>query len=194
MNYCLTSNHHPSVDANFINAIGFGGFKLTFGSWSQGIYSVPLSDITTPSAALPGSHLAGSGGRPAEGGFLYKPPSSDFYYLFFSYGEVPTNGLQSDGGEYRVLVGRSSSPSGPFKGKGGRDLTLDVTDPPAGTVVLASHDNVYAPGGQSIFRDPVSNRDVMVYHYQPLDGPIGGPSYLGINYLSFSSGWPVVVS
>ena len=143
---------------------------------------------------------------------MYKPPSSDFYYLFFSYGEVPTNGLQSNGGEYRVLVGRSSSPSGPFKGKGGRDLTLDVTDPPAGTVVLASHDNVYAPGGtcsvalvpcgsgmtmfvgQSIFHDPVSGRDVMAYYYaRRNDTPVGGTTYLGINYLDFSSGWPVLV-
>ena len=81
---------------------------------------------------------------------------------------------------------------GPFYGGAGNQLTLDL-DPPTGNVILGSHDNVYAPGGQSIFRDPVSNRDVMVYHYQKLDGPIGGPSYLGINYLSFTSGWPVVV-
>ena len=48
--------------------------------------------------------------------------------------------------------------------------------------------------GQSVFHDPISNRDVMVYHYVPDDAPIGGPSYLGINYLDFSSGWPVVLS
>ena len=48
--------------------------------------------------------------------------------------------------------------------------------------------------GQSVFLDPISNRDVIVYHYELYDGPIGGPSYLGINYLDFSSGWPVVVS
>lgn len=48
--------------------------------------------------------------------------------------------------------------------------------------------------GQSVFADPVSGRDVIVYHYVKLSDPIGGPSYLGINYLDFSSGWPVVVS
>ena len=48
--------------------------------------------------------------------------------------------------------------------------------------------------GQSVFHDPISNRDVMVYHYVPNDAPIGGPSYLGINYLDFSSGWPVVLN
>lgn len=48
--------------------------------------------------------------------------------------------------------------------------------------------------GQSVFLDPVSKRDVMVYHYVKASDAIGGASYLGINYLDFSSGWPVVVS
>lgn len=46
--------------------------------------------------------------------------------------------------------------------------------------------------GQSVYLDPVSGRDIIVYHYVPNDA-FGGPSYLGINYLDFSSGWPVVV-
>ena len=90
-----------------------------------------------------------------------------------------------------MLVGRGTSPSGPFVGQLGNDITLNLT-PPTGTLVLGSHDNIYAPGGQSVFNDPVSGRDVMVYHYVPNDA-FGGPSYLGINYLDFSSGWPVVV-
>ena len=90
-----------------------------------------------------------------------------------------------------MLVGRSSSPSGPFVGQAGNAITENLS-PPTGTLVLGSHDNVYAPGGQSVYFDPVSGRDVMVYHYVPNDA-FGGPSYLGINYLDFSSGWPVVV-
>lgn len=87
-----------------------------------------------------------------------------------------------------MLVGRGTSVTGPFVDQNGNDLTRSG----AGTLVLGSHDNVYAPGGQSIYRDPVSNRDVIVYHYIPND-KFGGPSYLGINYLDFSSDWPVVV-
>ena len=94
------------------------------------------------------------------------------------------------GKEYKVRVGRSESSSGPFVDKDGRPLTEKEG---TGSIVLGSHDNVYAPGGQSIFHDPVSNRDVIVYHYIPND-KFGGPSYLGINYLDFSSGWPVVVA
>ena len=90
-----------------------------------------------------------------------------------------------------MLVGRGTGPSGPFVGQLGNEITLNLT-PPTGSLVLGSHDNIYAPGGQSIFLDPMSGRDVMVYHYVP-NNSFGGPSYLGINYLDFSSGWPVVV-
>lgn len=78
---------------------------------------------------------------------------------------------------------------GPFYDQNGSILT----NANAGTLVLGSHDNVYAPGGQSVIRDPVSGRDVMVYHYIPND-QYPTNSVLGINYLDFSSGWPVVVN
>jgi len=48
--------------------------------------------------------------------------------------------------------------------------------------------------GQSILRDPVSGKDVIVYHYIPKSAPVGSDSFLGMNYLDFSSGWPVLVS
>ena len=90
-----------------------------------------------------------------------------------------------------MLVGRSENVSGPYVDKDGHKLTQDLK-PPTGLLVLGSHGNIYAPGGQSIFEDPTSGRDVMVYHYVP-NNSYGGPSYLGINYLDFSSDWPVVV-
>lgn len=90
-----------------------------------------------------------------------------------------------------MLVGRSKSVSGPFLDMDGNDLTK-AASPPTGTLILGSHDNIYAPGGQSVYSDPVSGRDIIVYHYVPKDR-YGGPSYLGINYLNFTSGWPVAV-
>ena len=85
-------------------------------------------------------------------------------------------------------MGRSHNISGPYVDESGNKLTQSHS----GSLVLGSHDNIYAPGGQSIFEDPVSGRDVMVYHYVP-NNSYGGPSYLGVNYLDFSSEWPVVV-
>ena len=176
---------------------------------------MPLNTISSTAEAPPGTHLAGYNGRRAEGSFTYKPASSPYYFEFFSDGITPFIGVSFSrslpfvsphanftsitqdtdrppaGQEYKVLVGRGSSPSGPFLDQSGNDITLDL-DPPTGTLVLGSHDNIYAPGGQSLFFDPVSGRDVIVYHYVPNDA-FGGPSYLGINYVDFSSGWPVIV-
>ncbi|KZV63717.1 glycoside hydrolase family 43 protein [Peniophora sp. CONT] len=185
---------YNAIDPNLID---WNGLKLSFGSYWNGMYQIGLwPDVATQASALPGTHLAGLNGRPAEGGFTYKSPASSYYFFFFSDGITPLEGASSRpaaGVEYKVLVGRSDGAMGPYYDQAGQAL-VNNQSPITGTLVLGSHDNVYAPGGQSVFRDPVSNRDVIVYHYQPLNGPIGGPSYLGINYLDFSSGWPVIVA
>ncbi|KZW02837.1 endo-1,5-alpha-L-arabinosidase [Exidia glandulosa HHB12029] len=183
-----------AIDPNLVKDKD-GKLSLVFGSWWNGMYEVPLKNVKTPAKALPGTHLAGSSGRAAEGGFVYKSPDSDWWFMFFSEGKTPLGGETTrppKGKEYRVRVGRSKSPSGPFVDKTGDKLTVNMS-PPSGWPILESHDNVYAPGGQSLFRDPVSKRDVIVYHYVKKNEKPGGPSYLGINYVDFKSGWPVLV-
>ena len=66
-------------------------------------------------------------------------------------------------------------------------MLLEVRCMPFGV----KQDIIAAMAGQSIFHDPVSKRDVMAYHYVKKDAPEG--SYLGLNYLDFSSDWPKVV-
>ncbi|KAF8830257.1 hypothetical protein HHX47_DHR2000452 [Lentinula edodes] len=191
----VTGDVFNAIDPNIID--DSVGLQLTFGSYWDGIYQVGLwPGVNDQASPTPGTHLAGYSGRPAEAGFVYKPASQPYYYGFFSDGITPLIGATSRpaaGAEYKVLVGRGAVGQGPFYDELGNDITLNLT-PATGTLVLGSHDNVYAPGGQSVFADPVSGRDVIVYHYVKLSDPIGGPSYLGINYLDFSSGWPVVVS
>ncbi len=86
----------------------------------------------------------------------------------------------------QVFVGRSTSAHGPFLDKAGKDLRQT-----GGTLVLASHGNVYAPGGQSIFTDSKSGKDVFVYHYVPVNS--AQPSSdafatLWLNAIDWSSG------
>lgn len=45
-----------------------------------------------------------------------------------------------------MLVGRGDNAMGPWYAQPGNQLTEDLS-PPVGTLVLGSHDNVYAPGG-----------------------------------------------
>ena len=56
--------------------------------------------------------------------------------------------------------------------------------------MLASHGNVYAPGGQAVFTDARSGRDVFVYHYIPANGsrPYDEAfASLGLNGIDWSS-------
>ncbi|KAH7105068.1 glycoside hydrolase family 43 protein [Auriculariales sp. MPI-PUGE-AT-0066] len=187
----------PGDPANAIDPnLFFDGDKMwmTYGSYWNGMYRLPMKDMMTLDGDLPGTHTAGANGRPAEGGFLYRPPGSQWIYFLFSDGVTPLGGATSNpapGEEYKVRVGRAETMDGPFLGPQGVDLTVDNRQ--SGYLLLGSHDNVYAPGGQSLFWDPTANMTVMGYHYVKASEPIGSPSYLGINYVSFESGWPEVV-
>jgi arabinan endo-1,5-alpha-L-arabinosidase len=84
------------------------------------------------------------------------------HYLFFSSGQCC--GLDQDrprsGEEYTIRVCRSvEGPLGPFTDKSGKKCVDG-----GGTVVLPSHDWVYAPGGQGVINDP-EHGVVLYYHY-----------------------------
>ncbi|KAG7085955.1 hypothetical protein E1B28_003483 [Marasmius oreades] len=192
----VTSKPGDVFNAIDPDLIDYNGLKLSFGSYWNGIYQIGIwPDVNNPASPTPGTHLAGGNGRPAEGGTTFKPEDSPYWFHFFSDGVTPLAGSTSrppPGEEYKVRVGRGTGGMGPFVGQLGFALT-ETRDPPTGSLVLGSHDNIYAPGGQSIFKDPVSGRYVMAYHYVRNNDTVGGQSYLGINFLDFSSGWPVVV-
>ncbi|KAF9261023.1 glycoside hydrolase family 43 protein [Marasmius fiardii PR-910] len=181
-----------AIDPDLIND---NGLKLSFGSHVQGIFQISIGpDVNNPASPTPGTHLAGGKNRGVEGGTTFKPDNSSFWFHFFSDGvTLFGNGRPPAGGEYKVRVGRGTSGMGPFVGQLGHALT-EQRDPPTGTVILASHDDVYAPGGQSIFKDPISGRYVIVYHYVRNSANDDSKAFLGINFLDFSSGWPVVVA
>lgn len=180
-----------AIDPNVIRVNGT--LKLQFGSHMDGLFQIDMWDFKKPKSKLPGRKLAGYNGRPhMEGGFMYKPPASPYYFYFFSDGiTLFDNGRPAPGDEYMVRVGRSKSPHGPFLDKSGNNIAKKASKL-TGTIVLRSHDNVYAPGGQSLFRDTVSKRDVIAYHY--VSKKLGGGAKLGLNYVDFSSGWPKIAN
>lgn len=98
---------------------------------------------------------------------------------------LPARPPPADPRRPQVFVGRSASAHGPFLDKNGRDLRST-----GGTLVLASHGNVYAPGGQSVFTDSKSGKDVFVYHYVPVSSPTpysDAYASLGLNAIDWSS-------
>jgi arabinan endo-1,5-alpha-L-arabinosidase len=82
---------------------------------------------------------------------------------------------------YRIIVGRSTSITGPYTDRGGIALTSG-----GGTIVLSAHGNINGPGGESVFTD--TDGAILVYQYY--DGNNSGYPTLGVNVLAWTSdGW-----
>lgn len=156
-----------------------GNAWLVFGSWSSGIQIVPVDNATgVPTGAACTQLAYHPSGTGIEGSYIY--PHGGYYYLFASI-DTCCNGVSST---YRIIVGRSSSITGPYTDRGGLALTQG-----GGTILLSAHGNINGPGGESVFSD--TDGDVLVYHYY--DGNNGGDPALGINLLAWTSdGWPYV--
>ncbi|HVJ08093.1 MAG TPA: family 43 glycosylhydrolase [Acidisarcina sp.] len=165
----------PFVDAS-------GNRWLVFGSWEDGIHVIQLDPATgLRLSSNPTIYNIAQRGLPSageEGPFIY--PFNGWYYYFASI-NVCCSGNSST---YRIIVGRSKSPTGPYLDRGGLDLMQG-----GGTILLSAHGNVNGPGGQSVFTD--GSQPTLVYHYY--DGNNNGWPALGINRLGLDAdGWPYV--
>ncbi|KAF9027520.1 glycoside hydrolase family 43 protein [Hymenopellis radicata] len=169
-----TSSGYNAIDPNLL--VDGSNWYLSFGSFWTGIKIESVS----PSTGLATSGITGIAQRTANSGAIeasaiYKFGS--FYYLFTSWDTC----CQGTSSTYNIRVGRSTSPTSGYVDASGVALTAG-----GGTLVLGTHGNIYGPGGQDIMTD--GDGPILVYHYYTSSG-----SFLGINRLDFSSGWPVVV-
>ncbi|CAE6468438.1 unnamed protein product, partial [Rhizoctonia solani] len=168
-----SSNDYNAIDPGLI--IDGSNWWLTFGSFWTGIKLVQLGSSTGKPST---STIYSIAQRTANGGAIEAPvivKNGSYYYLFTSWDKC-CSGTSST---YNVRVGRSTSITGPYVDQSGVALTSG-----GGTLVLASHDSIIGPGGQSVFQD--TDAWVIDYHYYTSSG-----SWLGMNLLDFSSGWPV---
>jgi arabinan endo-1,5-alpha-L-arabinosidase len=126
-----------------------------------------------------------------EGPFIYpKVVNGTQYYYYFA----PINPCCSATSPYRILYGRSTSPTGPYLDRGGVPL-YNANGSGGGTILLSAHGHIVGPGGQSVFTDVGADGSkslsTLVYHYY--DGNNNGTPMLGINRILFTSdGWPYV--
>jgi arabinan endo-1,5-alpha-L-arabinosidase len=154
---------------------------LTLGSYWSGIKLVQLDPATfkpvgdKPSlislATRPDSHAV-------EAPFLIRHGA--LYYLFVSFDKC-CRGVNST---YRVMVGRSTSLTGPYLDREGRSL-LDG----GGTELLASQGRVKGPGHNAVLHD--GRQDWLIHHFY--DADFHGAQTLQIRPLRWSAGgWPEV--
>ena len=170
-----SADNFNAIDPNlYVDAQG--RWWLAFGSFWSGIKLVQLDPAT--GRRLDGTlrSIAGRGGGAIEAPFVFRRGS--WYYQYVSF-DLCCRGASST---YRVMVGRSTSPTGPFLDRNGTDMLAG-----GGTQILASHGSVHGPGHQAVLAD--SDGDYLVYHYYADNGA----SLLGINRIGYDAGgWPYV--
>lgn len=209
-----SSNGYNILDASLLvtpsNDTTPERYYLSFGSYYEGLYQTELDnpmDLQTNVSVDQMNHLEvnNTGAHSTEGSFQWAWPTDGSaptkYYLFFSSGQCckfKQMGVPPAGDEYKIMVCRADTPTGPFVDKDGKSCLTDN----GGTLVLGSHDTVYAPGGQGVMYSDEVNSTVLYYHYTPQSTPgsqqpdlnVGdNGDYFGWNRLMFDDqGWPAV--
>ena len=197
------SDNYNLIDPNIFRQRTDAPIYFSFGSAWKGIFQTTLNADGTaqePSSSIDNIAYNSTGPYFVEGSFQFWWPDAagvPHFYFFFSSGaccNLPPN-LAAPGDEYKVMVCRSDSPTGPFHDQAGKDCLTEN----GGTLVLGSHDNVYAPGGQGVIFDAETMKSpLLCYHY--VDTSLGDSAYayenfkFGSNFLDFGSGWPVVTT
>jgi arabinan endo-1,5-alpha-L-arabinosidase len=143
---------------NAIDAAPFqdedGRAYLVWGSFFGGIFLAEL-DPNTGKLKDDAEHRLvahrAAGNNAVEAPFLSR--RGDFYYLWISWDSCCA-GAEST---YKIMIGRSESPTGPFLDHTGRDLVMG-----GGTLVLANHDVWRGPAHNSFVS--ASNGDWIAHH------------------------------
>lgn len=189
----LVMESRPGIEAfNAIDAEALidteGRHWLFFGSYFAGIQLIELDPAT-------GHLLEGASPRTVACNRIEPNNAIEgaavcfrkgFYYLFVSYG-LAAQGVAST---YRIMVGRSRSPQGPYVDAHG----VDMVD--GGHVnVLKSSAPMFAPGHCDVFGDELG-RYWMPYHFYDgraywMDGKWGMPTLQIRELLWSEDGWPL---
>ncbi|WP_434739600.1 RICIN domain-containing protein [Micromonospora sp. SH-82] len=168
------ANDHNAIDPH-LAVDDQGRWWLSFGSFWTGIKMIQIDPATGKRLGTT-LHSLANYGPGIEAPVLVKRGS--WWYLYVSFDHC----CQGAASTYRVMVGRSTTPTGPFLDRAGRDMRSG-----GGTQILASHGGINGPGHQAVLAD--TDGDHLFYHYYADNGV----SLLGINRLGYdAAGWPYV--
>ncbi len=168
-----TADNFNAIDPDVVFADGQPW--LSFGSFWDGIKMRRLDRRTgLLSTADPTLYsLASRGGASIEGGSIVRHGA--YFYLFASL-DFCCRGVNSD---YRVVVGRSASVTGPYVDRAGVPMLTG-----GGTELLRGYNEFRGPGGGDVFDD------FYVHHYY--DATDNGAPKLSVRPMSWSGGWPAL--
>ncbi|WP_456787921.1 family 43 glycosylhydrolase [Cellulomonas sp. P5_C5] len=170
-----SSSNYNAIDPDLV-VDQQGKWFLSFGSWWSGLKVIAIDPSTGLRSGTSLTSVASRNGSGIEAPDIYY--RAGYYYLFASFDNC-CKGAQST---YRIMVGRSTSVTGPYVDRNGTAMTSG-----GGTQILAGHGSIHGPGHSATLTD--GDGTILFYHYYT----DAGDSRLGINRLSWdSAGWPVV--
>jgi|GEM_PF-346793 len=163
-----------------------GKVWMTYGSFFKGIKLVQLDPSTGKRLNTSSYWLAGNvasdgttrGNSGSEAPYIVR--NGSYYYLFINKGAC-CKGASST---YYVVVGRSSSITGPYLDKNGVDLNKN-----GGTTLIATQGNYVGPGCVGLFVENGVN--YFTHHYY--DGNQNGRARLSVGNLGWDgAAWPFI--
>ena len=180
----VSTDDFNALDPNIL-ADTDGSVWLTYGSYWSGIKQAQI-DPTTGFLLASNPTVYSLATRP---NVQYDPIEAsslvhkgNYYYLFVSFDNCCDANPYQD--TYHIMVGRGSSPQGPFTDMNGTDMMQG-----GGTQLLAGNDVTWSgPGGQTAHLDS-ENGDIIVFHAIQLPD---GAAYLFVNSLTWPNDWPQI--
>ena len=172
---------YNAIDGTFVRDEN-GDMWLVFGSWWEGIMLTPLNNTTLKPTTSPPTiyHLARRSNSAAMEA-AYITWRNGYYYLFVNW-DTCCSGVDST---YKIIVGRSTSITGPYVDKNGVDLLYDT----GGTLFVDTNGRWIGPGHATI--TAVEGQDYFSYHIY--DGLYNGWATLRVNEMSWDQDlWPVL--
>lgn len=171
-----TSNNYNAIDPEILLDAS-GKYWMSFGSFWQGLRMIAIDPATGKQLASNKtlSVIASRGGGAIEGPSTIR--HGKYYYLFAPWDKC-CDGANST---YRTMYGRSTSPTGPFLDRTGKDMAAS-----GGTQVTGTYGRYVGPGGGSPFHD--GRRDWFSLHYY--DRKRNGGAYLQMREIVYADdGW-----
>jgi arabinan endo-1,5-alpha-L-arabinosidase len=176
--------NYNAIDPNILVDTD-GSIWMTYGSYWNGIFQQQIDPATGEIMAGTTYHLAeraaSVAGDPVEGASLVHKGS--YYYLFVSWDTCCDANPVND--NYKIAMGRSTSPHGPFLDENGVDMAAG-----GGTILLQGDGiNWSAPGGETVYLDATGG-DLIVFHALRIADNYN--DYLFVRTITFDTGWPVI--
>jgi arabinan endo-1,5-alpha-L-arabinosidase len=179
-----STDHFNAIDPTILVDTD-GSVWMTYGSYWSGIKQRQV-DPTSGKLLASNTSVFSLATRPSvqfdpiEGSSLVH--RGNYYYLFVSFDDCCNPDPRKD--TYRVMMGRGSSPQGPFTDVNGVPMMQG-----GGTQLLAGNGTTWnGPGGETVYLDPQSG-DLITFHAIHLPD---GAAYVFVNSLTWPNGWPQI--